>query len=78
MPHLGTVSRLLVGLNRSIHHRQLYSKVVKNLGDDTCSLILARCYHPYRQAVIDTIDASHGGGTLLHFRSTVSYRTGGR
>lgn len=66
-PYMGTVSRLLVDLNRSTHHPKLFSKAIKNLGNDTRSLIVSRYYHPYRQAVIDAVEASHSGGTLVHF-----------
>jgi predicted N-formylglutamate amidohydrolase len=56
--HLGEVSRLLVELNRSIGHPQLFSEFTRGLGDVEQAKILDRFYHPYRRAIQSKIAAS--------------------
>lgn len=46
-----TVTRLLVDLNRSVGHRDLYSAPVRTLDASTKEDILRRYYHPHRQRV---------------------------
>jgi predicted N-formylglutamate amidohydrolase len=46
-----TVSRLVVDLNRSIGHPQLFSPVTRALPRDVRATIVARHYEPYRQEV---------------------------
>jgi predicted N-formylglutamate amidohydrolase len=45
------ISRLLVDLNRSLHHRNLFSEFIRPLSAKTRTAILNRFYHPYRQAI---------------------------
>ncbi|KAF0191190.1 MAG: N-formylglutamate amidohydrolase [Gammaproteobacteria bacterium] len=49
--HYSTVSRLLVDLNRSPHHRQLFSSQTRVLDPASRTAVLARYYSPYRGAV---------------------------
>ena len=46
-----TTTRLLVDLNRSIGHRQLYSEATRSLPLDARRSIVAMHYRPYRDAV---------------------------
>lgn len=46
-----TISRLLVDLNRSIHHPHLFSEVTRTLSSNARQEILARYYYPYRNTV---------------------------
>jgi predicted N-formylglutamate amidohydrolase len=46
-----SVSRLLVDLNRSLHHRALFSSRVATLDQDTKAEIIRRHYLPHRSAV---------------------------
>ncbi|MFW7377673.1 MAG: N-formylglutamate amidohydrolase [Oligoflexus sp.] len=48
---VGEVSRLLVDLNRSLHHRHLWSKYAQLLSIEERQMILDRYYHTYRQSV---------------------------
>jgi len=47
--HSAQTSRLLVDLNRSLHHRRLYSEFTRDCDDQTREQILNNYYHPYRQ-----------------------------
>jgi predicted N-formylglutamate amidohydrolase len=49
--HAATTTRLLVDLNRSVGHRQLFSDVTRALPPKERSLILVRHYRPHRDAV---------------------------
>ena len=46
-----TISRLLVDLNRSIGHPELFSTATRGLDADVREEIVARCYQPYRAQV---------------------------
>jgi len=46
-----TVSRLLVDLNRSIGHRQLFSAATRGLPGEVRAGIIERYYRPYRERV---------------------------
>jgi predicted N-formylglutamate amidohydrolase len=48
-------TRLLVDLNRSLHSASLFSASIRPLPSKEKEQILARYYHPYRQAVSDRI-----------------------
>lgn len=50
-----TVSRLVVELNRSLHHPQLFSEYTKKLSSEEKKKILQEYYFPYRSAVEDDI-----------------------
>jgi len=49
--HSAQTSRLLVDLNRSLHHRRLYSEFTRNCDQQTRDQILEKYYFPYRQAL---------------------------
>jgi len=49
--HAATTTRLLVDLNRSIGHRQLFSEVTRALPPARRKDIVERHYRPYRQAI---------------------------
>lgn len=49
--HYATTSRLLVELNRSLHHPNLFSKFTKTLPLSEKLHILKQFYHPYRTKV---------------------------
>lgn len=50
-----TTSRLLVELNRSMHHKSLFSEFTKNLSKNEKEVILNRYYFPYRSQVESTL-----------------------
>lgn len=54
--HLSQVTRLLVELNRSIGHPNLYSEFSKALRRHERNRLLDLYYHPYREAVIREIE----------------------
>jgi predicted N-formylglutamate amidohydrolase len=62
-----TTSRLLVELNRSPHHRKLFSDVTRPLPPEERERILERDYRPYRTRVETTIAvAAEAGEHVLH------------
>ncbi len=62
-----TVTRLLVDLNRSLGHRQLFSEVTRSLARAERERILSRYYFPHRQAVETAIAAGAAqGACTLH------------
>lgn len=66
--HFATVSRLLVELNRSLHHRSLFSVVSKSLPREQRETLLAEHYLPYRQKVEAQIaGAIADGRRAVHF-----------
>lgn len=61
-------TRLLVDLNRSLHHRQLFSEFTRGCDREVKEQILAGHYHPYRKKVEDTVRQSISAGCLvMHF-----------
>jgi predicted N-formylglutamate amidohydrolase len=61
------VTRLLVELNRSPHHRSLFSRFVRAQPPDVKERILARHYRPYRRDVEREVTAAlRGGRRVLH------------
>ena len=50
-PHLGVVSRLLIELNRSLNHPQLWSEYSRKLSDSEQGELLARYYQPHRDLI---------------------------
>jgi predicted N-formylglutamate amidohydrolase len=58
------VSRLLVEVNRSIGHEQLFSSFTKSLPVASRETLLSRFYFPYRNAVYNYIRDSKGA--VLH------------
>ncbi len=62
-----TVTRLLVELNRSLGHSELFSEFTRELPRPVKHEILARYYHPYRQRVEEAVENSLARGeALLH------------
>lgn len=60
-------SRLLVELNRSLHHAKLFSDVTRELPDDDKSVILKEHYYPYRDDVEQLVhDFVMAGRQVLH------------
>jgi len=58
-----TVSRLLIDVNRSLHHRNLFSRCIRTCPPALKQEIIARYYEPYRAAVKAHVQAgirSHG------------------
>ncbi|MEP7206945.1 MAG: N-formylglutamate amidohydrolase [Casimicrobiaceae bacterium] len=62
-----TVSRLLVELNRSAHHRKIFSERTRALPEAEKTRILAAYYTPYRHSVEDHVArAVAAGARVLH------------
>ena len=62
-----TTSRLLVELNRSPHHRQLFSEITRALPLAERERLLARYYFPYRDWVQEQVrSAANEGERVLH------------
>jgi predicted N-formylglutamate amidohydrolase len=51
-----TVSRLVIDCNRSLHHRQCFSRLTQTLSHPEKAELITTYYHPFRQGVIDTIN----------------------
>jgi predicted N-formylglutamate amidohydrolase len=65
-----TVSRLLVELNRSLHHRGLWSQATRGLSSDEKARIVERYYTPYRDRVLHIVGAAvRGGHRVVHISS---------
>ena len=65
-----TTSRLLVDLNRSIGHRQLFSSVTRGAPREVKSQIVEQHYRPYRDAVEDLVRQSISRGQrVIHISS---------
>lgn len=65
--HGATVSRLLVDLNRSPHHRNLFSQIIRNCTDAEREHLLARYYTPYRTQVAQIVArCAQSGKPVLH------------
>lgn len=62
-----TTSRLLADLNRSPHHRQVFSEVTRGLSSVERERLLARYYFPYRDWVNEQVrSATTNGERVLH------------
>lgn len=62
-----TTSRLLVELNRSDTHRQLFSEITQALPGEERERLLARYYYPYREWVDAQVREAVGSGVrVLH------------
>src|SRR5688572_4406650 len=65
-----TTSRLLVELNRSPDHRQLFSEVTGALPAPEREALLRRYYYPYREWVEAQVrDAAEAGTRIVHVSS---------
>lgn len=62
-----TTSRLLIELNRSLHHPKLFSKFTKNCSSEEKNSIIDRFYYPYRNSIEGLIsDILQKGEKVLH------------
>jgi predicted N-formylglutamate amidohydrolase len=60
-------SRLLVDLNRSLHHRELFSSMTRALPEKAKQVILDVYYHPYRNTLMEYLKACYNQGvSVLH------------
>jgi predicted N-formylglutamate amidohydrolase len=57
-----TITRLLVDLNRSVGHSQLFSELSRGLGPEERAELLAAYYFPHRDRVESWIEARAGRG----------------
>lgn len=55
---VGKQTRLLVDLNRSLHHRHLIAECFKGLSDEQKTQVIDQFYHPYREAVFSAVSQS--------------------
>lgn len=55
--HSSTVSRLLIELNRSLHHSSLFSSYTSSLSQDVKQGLITSYYTPYRQLIQEAIQA---------------------
>lgn len=60
----GRVSRLLVDLNRSPHHRQLFSEYSRSLSAEQKRWLLETYYQPHQRRVLERIEAARRSGQL--------------
>jgi predicted N-formylglutamate amidohydrolase len=68
--HCATTTRLLVDLNRSIGHRDLFSAITRSLPATDREAILAAHYRPHRDAVEGAIaQRVAAGGQVVHVAS---------
>ncbi|WP_439882969.1 N-formylglutamate amidohydrolase [Pontibacter sp. MBLB2868] len=60
-------SRLLVELNRSLHHKKLFSDISGSISDKQKNEILKNYYYPYRDGVEQMVhDLTRAGRRVLH------------
>jgi predicted N-formylglutamate amidohydrolase len=71
--HYSTTSRLVVDLNRSVHHRGLFSDITRELDKAARQRLLDAHYHPYRAGVIAAIDAQLARGHRVVHLSAHSF-----
>ena len=65
-----TTTRLLIDLNRSIGHRQLYSEITRGLPLATRNAIVAQYYQPHRNAVESEVARQIAAGRrVVHIAS---------
>lgn len=65
--HYSTTSRLLIELNRSLHHGQLFSEFTKELSNEEKEHLIAYHYTPYRQRIEEEIaNFIAQGNQVLH------------
>lgn len=62
-----TVSRLVVELNRSLHHPRLFSELTRELPGEERERILRHYYEPFRSRVEEALEEKlASGGPVLH------------
>lgn len=66
-------SRLLVDLNRSPHHRAVFSSITRALSRDERDRILDAYYRPYRDRIVAAADALIDGGRRVVHVSAHSF-----
>ena len=71
--HFSEISRLLVDLNRSLHHRAVFSRFTKNLPAPEKKIILQKYYFSYRLAVEQSISSCIKDGNILVHLSVHSF-----
>jgi predicted N-formylglutamate amidohydrolase len=65
-----TISRLVIDLNRSIGHPQLFSTVTRAAPAQTRAQIIERCYRPYREQVERLVgQTASRGHRVVHISS---------
>lgn len=68
--HAATTTRLLVDLNRSIGHRQLFSEITRPLSPTRRREIIDRYHRPYRRAIeADIARHIESGARVIHIAS---------
>ena len=70
---LAEESRLLVDLNRSLHHPGLFSEITLALPSDQQKELLRQYYHPYRSAVEARIFGYIGEGCMVFHLSVHTF-----
>lgn len=70
MPFTATTTRLVVDLNRSPNHRNVFSEYTRGLSAEQRKAAMAEHYWPYRNAVEEAVAAAvAGGASVLHVSS---------
>lgn len=64
-PITATTTRLLVDLNRSLHHRAVFSDYSRGLSSTERAEVLAKYYLPYRSRVEREVERALEGGALV-------------
>jgi len=70
---VSTTTRLLVELNRSLHHPRLFSAYTRLLPPGVCKAILDTYYHPYRNTVADQVAAFLAEGHIVRHVSVHTF-----
>ncbi|WP_424493500.1 N-formylglutamate amidohydrolase [Salinimicrobium sp. GXAS 041] len=66
--HFQEVSRLLIEVNRSLHHPALFSEFSGKLSSEEKQELITKVYLPYRNKVeVDIIDTLQKGEKIIHF-----------
>jgi predicted N-formylglutamate amidohydrolase len=68
-----TTTRLLVDLNRSLHHPRVFSEITRPLPPATRREIVDRCWRPWREAVARTIAGWLAAGQAVRHVSVHSF-----
>jgi predicted N-formylglutamate amidohydrolase len=69
-PHTATTTRLVVDLNRSPKHKNVFSEYTRELSPREREQAMAAHYWPYRRAVVGAVDAAVAAGhAVLHVSS---------
>jgi predicted N-formylglutamate amidohydrolase len=68
-----TTTRLLVDLNRSLHHRKLFSEYTRALPAELRAAIVARWWRPWREAAAATVAEWQSAGYTVRHISVHSF-----